>query len=109
SPVLLASRPPSTVGCSRALHPALPICRGIAPSRLLMPLAFASMIGGTCTLIGTSTNIAVSGALRHQGIAPIGFFELTPLGAVLRSEEHTSELQSRQNPVCRPVAQKNKP
>ncbi len=56
---------------------------GAAPSRLLMPLAFASMLGGTCTLIGTSTNIAVSGALQQYSIAPLGFFEITPLGLVL--------------------------
>jgi len=56
---------------------------GTSPSRLLMPLAFASMIGGTCTLIGTSTNVAVSGSLASYGIAPLGFFEMTPLGLVL--------------------------
>lgn len=54
-----------------------------SPSRVLMPLAFASMIGGTCTLIGTSTNVAVSGQLGAHGLAPLGFFELTPLGVVL--------------------------
>jgi di/tricarboxylate transporter len=56
---------------------------GTTPSKLLMPLAFASMIGGTCTLIGTSTNVAVSGAMPGHGLAPLGFFEITPLGLVL--------------------------
>jgi di/tricarboxylate transporter len=56
---------------------------GVAPSRLLMPLAFASMIGGTCTLIGTSTNIAVNGRLSNHGLEPLGFFEITPLGIAL--------------------------
>ena len=37
--------------------------RNISPSKLLMPLAFGAILGGTCTLIGTSTNLAVSGAL----------------------------------------------
>jgi di/tricarboxylate transporter len=55
----------------------------LSPSRVMMPLAFASMIGGTCTLIGTSTNIAVSGAMPKHGLEPLGFFELTPLGVVL--------------------------
>jgi len=56
---------------------------GVSPSRLLMPLAFASMMGGTCTLIGTSTNVAVSGLMPGYGMEPLGFFELTPLGLVL--------------------------
>ena len=43
----------------------------ISPSRLLMPLSFASILGGTCTLIGTSTNVAVSGYLKGEGLAEI--------------------------------------
>ncbi|MBI5197608.1 MAG: SLC13 family permease [Nitrospirae bacterium] len=54
-----------------------------APSRILMPIAFASMMGGTCTLIGTSTNVAVSGMLPHYDMAPLTLFELTPLGVVV--------------------------
>ncbi|SKA92723.1 Di-and tricarboxylate transporter [Prosthecobacter debontii] len=56
---------------------------GISPSRLLMPLSFASILGGTCTLIGTSTNVAVSGAMKHLGYEEIGMFEITPIGLVL--------------------------
>ncbi|MFN7562973.1 MAG: SLC13 family permease [Prosthecobacter sp.] len=52
----------------------------IAPSRLLMPLAFASILGGTCTLIGTSTNVAVSGAMTKLGMQPLGMFEFTQVG-----------------------------
>jgi di/tricarboxylate transporter len=52
----------------------------IAPSRLLMPLAFASILGGTCTLIGTSTNVAVSGAMTKLGMQPLGMFEFTQIG-----------------------------
>lgn len=55
----------------------------ISPSRLLMPLSFASILGGTCTLIGTSTNVAVSGAMKSRGLEEIGMFEITPLGIVL--------------------------
>ena len=49
-------------------------------SKLLIPLAYASMLGGTCTLIGTSTNMAVNGLLRAYEIEPFGFFEYTPVG-----------------------------
>jgi di/tricarboxylate transporter len=48
-----------------------------------MPLAFASILGGTCTVIGTSTNVAVSGYIAKAGMAPIGLFELLPIGALL--------------------------
>jgi di/tricarboxylate transporter len=55
----------------------------VAPSRLLIPLAYASMLGGTCTLIGTSTNMAASGLFQEIGMEPIGLFELAPLGLVV--------------------------
>ncbi len=55
----------------------------ISPSKLLMPMAFASILGGTCTLIGTSTNVAVSGYLVKSRIKPISLFEITPVGLVL--------------------------
>ncbi|MCP2013772.1 di/tricarboxylate transporter [Deinococcus sp. HSC-46F16] len=53
---------------------------GIAPSRVLLPLAYASILGGTVTVIGTSTNLVVSGALPGAGLAPLGFFELAWVG-----------------------------
>lgn len=56
---------------------------GISPSKLLIPLSFASMFGGVCTLIGTSTNILVSSIAEQHGLAPFGMFELSPLGVVL--------------------------
>jgi di/tricarboxylate transporter len=56
---------------------------GISPSRLLMPLAFGAILGGTCTLIGTSTNLAVSGALPRYNIAPFTMFELTRVGVAI--------------------------
>lgn len=52
----------------------------ITPSRLLMPLAFASILGGTCTLVGTSTNMAASGMLERLGFSGFGLFELTAAG-----------------------------
>jgi di/tricarboxylate transporter len=56
---------------------------GVSPSKLLIPLAYASMLGGTCTLIGTSTNVAVSGYMSQAGMQPLGLFELTPLGLII--------------------------
>lgn len=56
---------------------------GINPSKILMPLAFASILGGTTTLIGTSTNIAVSNYLHNKGLTPVGMFEVTPAGLVI--------------------------
>lgn len=52
---------------------------GRSVSRLLMPLSFATLLGGTITLIGTSTNLVVSGLLEAAGQAPLGMFELAPV------------------------------
>lgn len=57
-------------------------CRrhGVSPSKLLMPLSFASIFGGICTLIGTSTNLVVHGLLQSHGMAGFSFFELAWIG-----------------------------
>jgi len=55
----------------------------IAPSKLLMPLAFGAILGGSCTLIGTSTNLAVSGAIQRYGYPALSMFELTPVGILI--------------------------
>lgn len=55
---------------------------GVGASRLLMPLSFASMFGGVCTLIGTSTNILVSAIAVDHGMPAFGMFEFLPLGIV---------------------------
>jgi di/tricarboxylate transporter len=57
--------------------------RGIKPSKLLIPLSFASIFGGTCTLIGTSTNILVSSTAQEMGQMPLSMFELAKVGAIL--------------------------
>jgi di/tricarboxylate transporter len=55
----------------------------ISPSKLLMPMAFASLLGGMLTLIGTPPNIVVSEQLRAQGQEPFGFFAFTPIGLIM--------------------------
>lgn len=66
----------------------LPIVIGLAAkskvptSKLLMPLAFGAILGGSCTLIGTSTNLAVSGTIQRYGLEPFSMFELAPVGIV---------------------------
>ena len=56
---------------------------GVAPSRVLMPMAFAAVLGGCVTLVGTSTNLVVDGVARQAGLEPFGIFEMTPLGLPL--------------------------
>ncbi len=66
----------------------LPILLGVAretrisASKILMPISFASMFGGVCTLIGTSTNILVSSIAEKRGLRPFSMFEFAPLGLV---------------------------
>ncbi|MFQ5524329.1 MAG: SLC13 family permease, partial [Acidimicrobiia bacterium] len=54
--------------------------RGLSPSKYLMPLSFAAILGGVVTLMGTATNIVVSGLLEADGFAPLGFFEISRIG-----------------------------
>jgi di/tricarboxylate transporter len=57
---------------------------GVSPSKLLLPLSYAAMLGGTLTLVGTATNLLASDFARElPGRGPIGMFELTPLGVVV--------------------------
>jgi len=63
---------PMTIGLSRRLR--------IHPSKLLMPLAFATILASSVTLVGTSTNVVVSGLMTQYGLKPLGMFELTPVG-----------------------------
>ena len=55
----------------------------LSPSKLLIPLAFGSLLGGSATLIGTPPNLIVSDLLRENGMKPFQFFDYTPLGLAL--------------------------
>lgn len=55
---------------------------GHSPSKLLIPLSYATILGGTCTLIGTSTNIVVSGIIEKTGLPAIGMFDFTIIGLI---------------------------
>ena len=55
---------------------------GISASKILMPLSYAAITGGTLTLIGTSTNLIVNAFIIEQGLPPLGMFEFAPLGLV---------------------------
>lgn len=54
----------------------------IPASKLLMPLSFGSLMGGVCTLLGTSTNILVSGIAEKSGLPPFGIFEMSLMGII---------------------------
>ncbi len=67
----------------------LPIVIGLARqaklnrSKMLLPLAFASILSSSVTLVATSTNIVVSGLITDLGLEPLGMFEMTPVGLVI--------------------------
>ncbi|MDT0677100.1 SLC13 family permease [Autumnicola musiva] len=65
--------------------PVVGICRklNISPSKVLIPVAYSSILGGTCTLIGTSTNVAVSGYMTSVGMEALHFFEIFGIGLIL--------------------------
>jgi len=56
---------------------------GLDPRRFLMPLSYVAVLGGCCTLIGTSTNLLVDDMARSSGQAPFGLFEITPVGLAM--------------------------
>ncbi|MGJ8633248.1 MAG: SLC13 family permease [Luteolibacter sp.] len=57
--------------------------KDIPASKLLIPLSYSSVLGGCCTLIGTSTNLLVNGSLKEMGIEPMSMFAVAPVGIPL--------------------------
>lgn len=53
---------------------------GVTPSRMLIPLSYATILGGMTTLIGTSTTLVVDGLMRQHGLAGLSMFEISPVG-----------------------------
>jgi len=73
----------NNVAVTAVLMPAvigISLSTGRAPSRLLLPLSFAAVVGGTLTLIGTPPNLIVNHALTEGGFSPFGFLDITPIG-----------------------------
>jgi di/tricarboxylate transporter len=75
----------NTTATALFVGPVLGACHKmrVSPSKVLMPVAYASILGGTCSLIGTSTNVAVSGFIAQAGMQPLGLFEITPIGLII--------------------------
>ena len=84
--VALLSAFMSNTGTVAVLMPAiisLAVSAKVSPSKLLIPLAFASSLGGALTLIGTPPNIIVSDVLQENGFVAFGFFEYAKIGGIL--------------------------
>lgn len=83
-------------------------CRfGVSPSKYLIPVSYISILGGTCTLIGTSTNIIISDLAAAYGADALGMFELARLGvpiavvgSIFMMVASSKLLPEMYNPVC---------
>jgi di/tricarboxylate transporter len=87
--LLLAGAVSSVINNTAAVAVFMPVALLIArryrfsPSKVLLPLSYISIAGGTCTLIGTSTNLLVSSLAVDHGLPPFRVFEFAPLGIIL--------------------------
>lgn len=81
-PAIMSSFMSNTAAAAFFLPVALGLARRarMSPSKLLLPIAFTSILASSVTLIATSTNIVVSGLMQQHNLAPLGMFELTPVG-----------------------------
>lgn len=81
---LLSAFMNNTAVVAIAIPVVLTLCRSTKhpPSKLLLPVSYFAILGGTCTLIGTSTNIIVDSVSRSHGGPSFGMFEFTGLGAI---------------------------
>lgn len=76
----------NNIGATAMLMPmvtAIALKSRLSPSKLLIPLAFGSLLGGVCTLIGTPPNILVNELMRQHTGAEFGMFEFTPVGLMV--------------------------
>lgn len=71
-----------TVALMMPIVVSMAVQSGTQPARLLMPLAFASSMGGMLTLIGTPPNLVIQDALTAAGYEPLGFFSFFPVGVI---------------------------
>ena len=85
----LSSVRASSASTEEAVGDSIAVVRDVAnslkldPKRFLLPLSYVAVLGGCCTLIGTSTNLLVDDMARTSGQAPFGIFEITPVGLVV--------------------------
>ncbi|HIE24991.1 MAG TPA: SLC13 family permease, partial [Anaerolineales bacterium] len=76
----------SDTGTVAVLLPAIISMAGsvqLSPSKLLIPLSYGALLGGSATLIGTPPNIIISNLLHEKGLEPFQFFDYTPIGLIL--------------------------
>lgn len=81
----LSSFMSNTAATALMVPMAIAVCHrmNLSIARVLLPMAFVSILAGTVTLIGTSTNMVVSGLMQNLGLTPLGMFEMTPVGITI--------------------------
>lgn len=82
---VLSSFMSNTAATALMVPMAIAVCHrmNLSTARVLLPMAFVSILAGTVTLIGTSTNMVISGLMQNLGLAPLRMFEMTPVGLTI--------------------------